>query len=279
MNSSKLVSAAETLVRDSNEHCLVITISNDRLQCVGDSSWVRKIKENPELWEMLSTTLATSDDDSLPLVPKVFPEKLPNLFETPGSELWKGSKIRSQLSTYLAFLGFGHKEKKRYGQGNPPEGWPTCVNWSEFKGPSKGCSLALCTEIICQLLEYQGIDPKAHGPVVDENNPVVDEIAETVEHIEEVDVENIEEVEVEDNEAEVIAKQDENKGRKRRKEKEETESTTKRKKKINEMLARQAWEEKNVPAFQRRRQNMEELAKKLQEVKETMEIEDGELIE
>ena len=45
------------------------------------------------------------------------------------------------------------------------------------------------------------------------------------------------------------------------------------------MLARQAWEEKNVPAFQRRRQNMEELAKKLQEVKETMEIEDGELIE
>ena len=85
MNTSKIVSAAETLVRGSNEHCLVITIFNDRLQCVGDSSWVRKIEENPELWEMLSTMLATSDDDSLPLVPKVFPEKLPNLCTTPES--------------------------------------------------------------------------------------------------------------------------------------------------------------------------------------------------
>ena len=72
-------------MRGSKEH-------NDRLQCVGDSSLVGKIKENPELWEMLSTMLATSDDDSLPLVPKVFPVKLPNLFATPGSELWKGSK-------------------------------------------------------------------------------------------------------------------------------------------------------------------------------------------
>ena len=269
------MSAAENLVRGSNEHCLVITLSKDRLQCVGDSSWVGKLKENPELWEMLTTTLATSDDDPLPLVPKVFPEKLPSLFATPGSKLWKGSKIRSQLSTYLAFFGFGHKEKKRYGEGNPPEGWPTCVNWSEFKGPSKGCSLVLCTEIICQLLEYQEIDPKAHGPV-EENDPMVDEIAENVENIEEeVEVEDVEE-EV-DNEAEVIAAQEE--GRKRRREKGETVSTTKRRKNINDMLARQAWEERNVPAFQRRKQNMEELAKKLKEVRENIDLEDGELIE
>ena len=45
------------------------------------------------------------------------------------------------------------------------------------------------------------------------------------------------------------------------------------------MLARQAWEERNVPAFQRRKQNMEELAKKLKEVQENIDLEDGELIE
>ena len=43
MNKRKLVSAADTLVRGSNEHCLVITLSKDRLQCVGDSFWVGKL--------------------------------------------------------------------------------------------------------------------------------------------------------------------------------------------------------------------------------------------
>ena len=44
----------------------------------------------------------------------------------------------------------------------PPPGWPTLVDWQEFKGPSKGYSFSLCTEIIKQMMEFQGLDPMNH---------------------------------------------------------------------------------------------------------------------
>ena len=78
----------------------------------------------------------------------IFPKKFPILFACPGSKQWKRVKIRSQISKYLKFYGFGHNMSKRCGEQGPPVGLPVLVEWGSFKGPSKGCSLNLCTEII-----------------------------------------------------------------------------------------------------------------------------------
>ena len=92
------------------------------------------------------------------------PKMFLRLFALPGSKEWKGVQIRAQLCKYMRFYGFGHNRTRRYGEGEPPLGWPVLVEWAKFKGPSKGYSLVLCSEIIFQLLEAQEINPMEYGP-------------------------------------------------------------------------------------------------------------------
>ena len=72
--------------------------------------------------------------------------------------------------------GFGHNIPKKYGSEHAPFGWPLLVDWSLFKGPSKRCSLTLCTEIIYQMLDAQGIDPLQHGPLEENENAEEEEL-------------------------------------------------------------------------------------------------------
>merc|ERR1712179_387189 len=127
-----------------------------------------------------------------------------------------------------------------------PKGWPVQVDWSSFKGPSKGCSLPLCTEIICQMLEAQDIDPMSYSEQAAE-----EAAEEDAEMDNEIETEEVHE--------------------------EEEPNQVGRKRNISDMLARQAWEETNLPAFKRRRQNMQELARKLQDLES--ELLDGEVVE
>jgi hypothetical protein len=202
MNKSKLNKTAEMFVKKTGEHCILLTFNKNGTSLEG--------------------------------------ENLPRLFATPGSKLWKGVKIRSELSTYLGLHGFGHNMARRYGEGHPPKGWPVQVDWSNFKGPSKGCSLTLCTEIICQLLEAQGINPANHGPMEDD-------AAE--ESIEENDYTDDEPIEPSNKSNEGDEGDEGNEGG----------NTLKRKRNINELLDCQAREERNLSAYERRRQNMKDI--------------------
>ena len=166
MSRKKVVSASKAFVK-SKKHCIVLTLSDDKssLEGFGDESWVEALRETPELYEKLTEVLVAAAGDVLPgtsLSHESFPKKLPKLFAPPGSKQWKGLKIRTQLSKYLEFFGFGHNMAKRYGDGSPPPGWPVLVHWNSFKGPSRGCSMMLATEIIKQLLEAQDLDPMEH---------------------------------------------------------------------------------------------------------------------
>ena len=262
MDTSKLQSSAKSLVTGKKEHCLLITLSKDgtSLECVGDTKWISRLEADPELWEKLSKTLVEAtkerEDDDLPLATGELQKSIPRLFAIPGSKNWKGNKIRSQLSTYLGFFGYGHKMKKRYGEGQPPKGWPVQVDWSSFKGPSKGCSLPLCTEIICQMLEAQDIDPMSYSEQENSEQATQEAAEEAAEEDAEMDDEN---------ENEEVSNSRE----------EPTQEV--RKRNISDMLARQAWEENNLPAFKRRKQNMQELASKWKNMES--ELEDGEVLD
>lgn len=242
MNKSKLNKTAEMFVKKTGEHCILLTFNKNgtSLEGVGDDAWVNALGNNPELLEGLTNALVEAEelrDEEKALEPATFPKNLPRLFATPGSKLWKGVKIRSELSTYLGLHGFGHNMARRYGEGHPPQGWPVQVDWSNFKGPSKGCSLTLCTEIICQLLEAQGINPANHGPMED------DAAEESIEEDDYTDDEPIE------------PSNKSNEGD----EGNEGGNTSKRKRNINELLDRQAREERNLSAYERRRQNMKDI--------------------
>ena len=66
-------------------------------------------------------------------------------------------KIRQQLTTYLQCLGFG-KGLKLFGKGAPPKGWPSDLDWTEFKGPKRSSYIKKCNIVIKSILEGKGIN-------------------------------------------------------------------------------------------------------------------------
>ena len=117
------------------------------------------------------------------------------------------------------------------------EGWPELVDWSTFKGPSFNVSLNTCTEIILQLLEYQGYYPMEH--VNDESTSEEEELSE----VEEVDEGEEEEEQNEQNEEEAM----------RRRLQYDIDRVSQGKSR------RQKQEEVNNPVFERRQKNMKEI--------------------
>ena len=121
----------------------------------GDDVWLKALKDKPELLMSLKEALeeaVENRDINKPLLYETL-TSLPRLFAVPESKKWRGVRIRSQLSKYMACFGFGHNMPKRYCKEDAPPGWPILVDWSTFKGPSENCSLALYTEIIRQISE------------------------------------------------------------------------------------------------------------------------------
>ena len=253
MSRKKLFAASKAFVKTRNEHCIVLTLSQDKttLEASGDEVWIKAALERPDVFEKLRDALCTAAEQiesGGELQHVKFPKTYPKLFACPGTKKWKGVQIRSQLSKYLAFHGYGHNMPMRYGEDEPPVGWPVLVDWSKFRGPSKSCSMALCTEIIMQLMEVQGLKPMEHY-IRTENTESDD--SDDEEDISENEA-NGEEVEAHGN-----------------KRKEQMIS-----KNVVETIAHvQEMEERHGSAFKRRRRNIEELKEGLKT------LEEGELLE
>ena len=171
MSKNQLENCVSAFVSKNKGHCLLFNYNEEEkeVEIVGDDVWVNALKSNMCLMNEIRKTLldtATKRNESSTPPTSTFARatSLPLLFAKPFSKAWKGVKIRSQLSQYLECFGFGHNKPKKFGVDSPPQGWPLLIDWSKFKGPSKGCSLPLCSEIIFSLLEAQGIDPMMHYP-------------------------------------------------------------------------------------------------------------------
>ena len=92
----------------------------------------------------------------------------------PDSPEWKdGAKVRAVLTQLLVTAGYGRHARK-YGQGQPPFGWPEDVDWNNFKGATRsGLGIADLTRIIIGMLTAAGLDPNQHivAPVAEDNQP------------------------------------------------------------------------------------------------------------
>ena len=257
MSSKKLVSVSKDIVKKTGKHCLVLTLNNEgtALEGAGDCVWVNLLQERPDLMEIMTNAFveAAADRDMRePLVPDTFLKRFPRLFAVPNTKSWKGVQIRTQLSTYLGFFGFGKHMSKRYGEGDPPRGWPVLLNWSMFKGPSRGCSVTLCSEIIFQLMEAQGLDPMDYGPEDREQDGKDDQTDSGDETEAEAMISPNRKRKRADNSTEDEESSDDEENR--------TQKKSKRSDAVQEEIAhRQQLEERNLSAFERRRRNVEEI--------------------
>ena len=183
MNSQRIESASKEMVSDGH-HNLVLSLNRNTHQITkcGDNIWMNVLKNHPKLMVQLETALLASicsEEEGTILQFIDNKRKYQKLFACPGTKSWKGvQKIRSQLSKYLEVHGYGHNRNKKYGEGQPPIGWPVLVDWATFKGPSKSTSITVCTEIILSFIDAENVDYRQHhdGPEEDEvlANDVID---------------------------------------------------------------------------------------------------------
>ena len=70
--------------------------------------------------------------------------------------------IRKVLDDMMKYAGYGRFGLK-YGEGEPPIGWPVSVSWKGYKGAAKSqMSNQELTVIIGSLLVAAGLDPATH---------------------------------------------------------------------------------------------------------------------
>ena len=67
------------------------------------------------------------------------------------------------MTTYLQCLGFG-KGLKPFGKGAPPKGWPSDLDWTDFKGPKRFCDIKKGTIVIKIVLRGPGNHFLRYGP-------------------------------------------------------------------------------------------------------------------
>ena len=152
MSKRRIVKAVDEYVKSKDETCIVLMLNDDqtKLEGFGDNLWTNVFESQSDIVDQLTDCMkiALTEISNAHLETQRYPKKMPKLFARPGSKDWKGVKIRSQLSYYMSFFDYGPAKKQKYGEGNPPQGWPTVVPWDSFKGPSKGLNLGMCAEII-----------------------------------------------------------------------------------------------------------------------------------
>ena len=161
MTISQLQAVVKGIVGKS-KHILAFYVDEKtgEIKAIGDDCWLTN-QINAGLFQrnlQLLENSRSSENLEIMMLPK---PKFGRLFACPGTKSWKGAlKIRKTASDMFKILGFGVNMSKKYGQGEPPNGF--IGEWSTFEGPSKSCTVEQCTNMIIGLLDGEGIRYQDH---------------------------------------------------------------------------------------------------------------------
>ena len=102
MSKEKVFAAAEAYIEKSNQHCLVLTLDDDKaaFEACGERDILRALQDHPDVLEKLEKIFLDAAKKKAPetkLGPDRIPRLLPKLFACPGTKLWKGVAIRRTL--------------------------------------------------------------------------------------------------------------------------------------------------------------------------------------
>ena len=85
------------------------------------------------------------------------------------SEDWSSALARNTLTCYMNIIGWKVGGNSYTDKTNIPPGWPNCMDYKEFKGPSAAKTWEVKI-ILRSLLIHHGFDPDVHHVPVTENN-------------------------------------------------------------------------------------------------------------
>ena len=137
---------------------LIFTIDNKSLKSYGDDLSAKTLEDKADLVENLEQILANSkmlEDAKAGQDPKSVTSTKVKLLPNEVGQVKGTLQLRALCTQFLQIHGFGLKDwKKKYGVGPCPPGWPSPLNWSNFKGPGKH-SVGMCEEIIHAMKVHQ----------------------------------------------------------------------------------------------------------------------------
>ena len=157
MDSTRIIQAASKKLCEKAETHVVLSIDKvtKAIKIFGDERAVELMGDDGPLMtkiqEILQKTRRLNESSEY----KMYPKSRFHLFADIGSAQWTGcSRIRAQTSQILSLHGFGHKDSgNRFGEGDPPEGWPTPYAWERYGGPSTA-TIDMNTQILLGLAHY-----------------------------------------------------------------------------------------------------------------------------
>ena len=136
----------------------IFTIDNKSLKSYGDDLNPKALEDKANLVENLEQILANSkmlEDAKAGQDPKPVTSTKVKLLPNEDGQVKGTLQLRALCTQFLQIHGFGLKDrKKKYGVGPCPPGWPSPLNWSNFKGPGKH-SVSMCEEIIHAMKVHQ----------------------------------------------------------------------------------------------------------------------------
>ena len=178
-----------------------VFISSRDHQCyvVGEKSIVTLIKSDPNLTvkDLVTRINEESQNEADHVVVDIWrgPNCFPKMSVNPNSKDFSSDYSRTYLRKVLNILGYDRNSFKKYGGVNhEPDGWPTEVSWTNFKGPSH-CKISevklICKSLFARHMEgvsfdhhykgYQPPPPSDQDDLIDDNinqdsdtTPVVD---------------------------------------------------------------------------------------------------------
>ena len=157
MDSTRIIEAASKKLCEKAETHVVFAIDKvtKAIKIFGDEKAVELMVEDGPVMKKINDILQQTRRHNESSEFKMYSKSRFHLFADIGSAQWTGvSRIRAQTSQILSLHGFGHKDSgNRFGEGDPPEGWPTPYVWERYGGPSTA-TIAMNTQILLGLAHY-----------------------------------------------------------------------------------------------------------------------------
>ena len=171
----KLQAKVQQLVAN-NVPTIAFTMENKQLLAMGVRTPLERMKTDLhtitgfELLKMVQSLLVEEDgEQQLEFAKFVFPV-FPALPLPLTSEDWSSALARNTLTCYMNIIGWKVGGNSYTDKTNIPPGWPNCMDYKEFKGPSAAKTWEVKI-ILRSLLIHHGFDPDVHHvPVTEKNN-------------------------------------------------------------------------------------------------------------
>ena len=137
MDSTRVLQTASKKLCEKAETHVVFAIDKvtKSIKIIGDEKSVQLVGDDASFMSRINEVLQKARRQNESSEYKMAQKSRFHIFADIGSAQWTGaSKIRAQTSQILSLHGFGHKDSgNRFGEGDPPEGWPTPHAWERYR--------------------------------------------------------------------------------------------------------------------------------------------------